>query len=47
MPRDRWYVGGCSARLSIVAGAGIRPDEGALAGRRRGMEGREQRGSDS
>jgi hypothetical protein len=40
MPRDRWYVSGCAARLSIVAGAGIGPDEGPLVGRQ--MGGREQ-----
>jgi hypothetical protein len=26
--RDIWYVGGCSAKLSIAVGAGIGPDEG-------------------
>jgi hypothetical protein len=35
MPRDRWYVGGCAARLSIVAGAGIGPNEGAAVERQR------------
>jgi hypothetical protein len=42
---DSWYVRGCAARLSIVAGAGIRLDEGLVVGR--WMGGKEQRGSNS
>ena len=45
MPRDKWYVGGCAARLSIVASVGIRLDKGLAIGRQRG--GKEQRGSGS
>jgi hypothetical protein len=29
---DSWYVSGCAARLSIVASAGIRLDEGLVVG---------------
>jgi len=40
IPRNKWYVGGCAARLSIAVGAGIGLDEGAAVGRR-GRQGAE------
>jgi len=38
IPRDRGYVGGCSAKLLIAVNTDSGPNEGAAVGRQRGKE---------